>query len=676
MYVDEAATKVDVHVAVTEKTSWFILPIASLRQRRLRGRSRLRRPEPLWPRPAAPGAGQLGQAHELHLRRRPPSLGPRRAGHPGGRGPRPLRPRATSTRTTRGARGSDARRGCRGRGRLGALAAPACAGRLPARHQHVDAGWSPTGGGRAHLQPPHGRRLFVMGFQVRLRRHQRADGLRHGVRLPTSASSPTTTGAPGFDYSKFEARTELYGQGRLELPVAHRSTRSSTIPTSSRGVPITEMLRIGGVEPARLPRQRVPRRHPRSALQLEDQAVLFRGLPIPFASAAFNVARRGLRRRRRPPRASPGGTALDLPGPSARRSPTSTPASASALRVILRASPSPRIRPTSATASTSRASRSRCQSPAELDAISSAARRRALPARRSARNWVTSDRHDHLAGLAPHRLPRICFGVLSVTAVVCNHADTGCHHAHLVSGPMIAIALNHATVSADAPRPPPLARRLIVGLVSVGSGLSAALVIPPTVRQATVLGHEELAEDRRKDAQERGLGGSTGAFDVSAAIDRVGQDAPALVLRAANAVVGILAAVVATVCSSRSSCCSSAVGSSTGSSASWSPIRSRSYSGNTGRCSTAGSAPTSAASPVIAACNAAFTAIFLAIGPAAFFLPLEILERAGGACRCPLRHGTIWFLITFLALQARGPRSPVPSTSSPTASWRATCSAR
>jgi putative heme transporter len=245
----------------------------------------------------------------------------------------------------------------------------------------------------------------------------------------------------------------------------------------------------------------------------------------------------------------------------------------------------------------------------------------------------------------------VCFGVLVVVAVVFAITQTQFAITLTLLAVMIAIALDHAAAW--------LTRRgfrrwvaiLVVGVVLVGLGaLLAALIIPPAVRQATVLGHDlpQLIDKMRKSD---GFAAIDRRFDVSAAIDRLGQDAPALVLRAANAVVGVLAAVIATVLLAVFMLIFGGelierilTEIESDQEQKLRRIRDvfyRSVGGYIGGIT------------VIAACNAAFTATFLAIVQVPFFLPLAILS--GLASMVPY-VGTLVMavLITLLALFASG----------------------
>ncbi len=141
----------------------------------------------------------------------------------------------------------------------------------------------------------------------------------------------------------------------------------------------------------------------------------------------------------------------------------------------------------------------------------------------------------------------VCFGVLVVLAVVYAILQTQFAITLTLLATMIAITLDHAVAWLRRRGVRRWVAIVIVGVVLIGLGtLLAALIIPPAVQQATVLGHElpQLIDKMRRSDAFAMIGRR---FDVAAAIDRIGQGAPALVLSAANAVVGVLAAVVATV---------------------------------------------------------------------------------------------------------------------------------
>jgi predicted PurR-regulated permease PerM len=245
----------------------------------------------------------------------------------------------------------------------------------------------------------------------------------------------------------------------------------------------------------------------------------------------------------------------------------------------------------------------------------------------------------------------ICFGALAVLAVV--YAITQSQFAIMLTlvAAMIAIALDHVVAR--------LIRRgirrwvaiLVVGVVLVALVvLLAALVVPPAVRQATVLGHQlpEIIDKMRKSDAFVAI---DQRFNVSAAIDQLGRHAPALVLRAANAVVGIVAAAVATVLLAvfmlifGGDLVERLLGEvDSDQEHKLRRIRDifyRAVGGYIGGVT------------LIAACNAACTAAFLAIVQLPFFLPLAILS--GLASMVPYVGTFIMaVLVTLLALFASG----------------------
>jgi hypothetical protein len=86
-------------------------------------------------------------------------------------------------------------------------------------------------------------------------------------------------------------------------------------PTSSRGVPVTEILRIGGPN---LRGYLVNEFHGDTLVsaQLEDQAVVFRDLPLPLVRKRFNVAAAAFIDAATLLERHPGGTVVELPNQS------------------------------------------------------------------------------------------------------------------------------------------------------------------------------------------------------------------------------------------------------------------------------------------------------------------------------------------------------------------------
>jgi predicted PurR-regulated permease PerM len=245
----------------------------------------------------------------------------------------------------------------------------------------------------------------------------------------------------------------------------------------------------------------------------------------------------------------------------------------------------------------------------------------------------------------------VCFGVLVVLAVVYAITQTQFAITLTLLAAMIAITLDHAAAW--------LMRRdirrwvaiTIIGVLLVGFGaLLAALIIPPAVRQATVLANDlpQLIDKMRKS---EGFALINQRFNVSAVIDRLGADIPALVLRAANALVGVLAAVIATVLLAVFMLIFGGrlverilTEVDSGPDQKLRRIRDIFYRSVGGYIRGV---------TLIAACNAICTATFLAIVRLPFFLPLALLS--GLASMVPYA-GTLVMsvLITLLALFASG----------------------
>lgn len=141
----------------------------------------------------------------------------------------------------------------------------------------------------------------------------------------------------------------------------------------------------------------------------------------------------------------------------------------------------------------------------------------------------------------------ICFGVLLVVSVVYGITRTQVAITLTLLAAMIAITLDHAVVWLTRRGLRRWAAIPAVCVTAVGLWvLLAALIVPAAVEQATVLGHElPLVLDRMRRSQ--AFHAIDLRLDLGAAIDRLGHDVPDLVLHAANALVGILAAVVATL---------------------------------------------------------------------------------------------------------------------------------
>jgi len=158
---------------------------------------------------------------------------------------------------------------------------------------------------------PRSGRIFLLVFQMRYDDTFAPEGLRRGVRLLLKNEVSDQYWGSQFDYSKFETRAELYGKLAWNYPSAIVQTVFD-FPTSSRGVPITEMLRIGGPN---LRGYLTNEFHGDTlvSMQLEDQVVAFRDLPVPLTNTHFNIATAAFVDAATLLERHPGGTSVDLP---------------------------------------------------------------------------------------------------------------------------------------------------------------------------------------------------------------------------------------------------------------------------------------------------------------------------------------------------------------------------
>jgi hypothetical protein len=154
-------------------------------------------------------------------------------------------------------------------------------------------------------------RIFLLVFEIRYDDTVAPEGLRRGVRLQVKHEVSDRYWSSQFDYSKFEVRSELYGKFAWNYPSLVLQTVFN-FPTSSHGVPITEMLRLGG---ANLRGYLVNEFHGDTLVsaQMEDQVVALRGLPLPFTDGRFNVAVAAFVDAAALLERHPGGTAVELP---------------------------------------------------------------------------------------------------------------------------------------------------------------------------------------------------------------------------------------------------------------------------------------------------------------------------------------------------------------------------
>lgn len=154
-------------------------------------------------------------------------------------------------------------------------------------------------------------RIFLLVFQMRYDNTIAPEGLRRGVRLQFKNALSDQYWGSEFDYSKFEVMTELHGKLAWNYPSLILQTVFD-FPSSIRGVPLTEMLRIGGPT---LRGYLANEFHGDTLVraQVENQIVVLRNLPLPFVDTRFNVAAAAFMDIAELLERHPGGTAVDLP---------------------------------------------------------------------------------------------------------------------------------------------------------------------------------------------------------------------------------------------------------------------------------------------------------------------------------------------------------------------------
>jgi len=130
-------------------------------------------------------------------------------------------------------------------------------------------------------------RIFLLQFQFQYDNTRAEEGLRRGVLLVLKNEVSDRYWLSDFDYSKFEARVEMYGRYGWNHPSLVLKAVFD-YPSSDHGVPVTEELRVGGPT---LRGYLANEFHGDTlfSLQAEDQAVLFR-LRLPWTQVRFNIA--------------------------------------------------------------------------------------------------------------------------------------------------------------------------------------------------------------------------------------------------------------------------------------------------------------------------------------------------------------------------------------------------
>lgn len=158
---------------------------------------------------------------------------------------------------------------------------------LSARHQSVSPVEDLAPGATPLPYNSRAGRIFLIQFQFQYDNTRAEEGLRQGILVFIKNEVSDRYWASDFDYSKFEWRVELYGHHGWNYPSLLLKTVFN-YPTSDHGVPVTEMLRIGGPS---LRGYLTNEFHgdTLALVQAEDQAVLLR-LHLPWTPVRFNVA--------------------------------------------------------------------------------------------------------------------------------------------------------------------------------------------------------------------------------------------------------------------------------------------------------------------------------------------------------------------------------------------------
>jgi outer membrane protein assembly factor BamA len=157
---------------------------------------------------------------------------------------------------------------------------------LSARKQTVDAAEVATDAMPLPYNSQSGR-IFLLQFQFQYDNTRADEGLRQGLLVMLKNEVSDRYWLSDFDYSKFETRVEMYGRHGWNYPSLVLKMVFD-YPTSDRGVPVTEELRVGGPN---LRGYLTNEFHGDTlfSAQLEDQAVLFR-LHLPWTGVRFNIA--------------------------------------------------------------------------------------------------------------------------------------------------------------------------------------------------------------------------------------------------------------------------------------------------------------------------------------------------------------------------------------------------
>jgi outer membrane protein assembly factor BamA len=133
-----------------------------------------------------------------------------------------------------------------------------------------------------------GINIVVLQLYLIYDRTTAPEGLRRGLRIHLKNEVSDSFWKSDFDYAKLDAQFEMYGYFRRTYPsLVLRSVLN--YPTSTQGVPLTQLLRAGGAD---LRGYLATEFHGDTllSLQIEEQAPVFHGLPVPWTRVKLNVA--------------------------------------------------------------------------------------------------------------------------------------------------------------------------------------------------------------------------------------------------------------------------------------------------------------------------------------------------------------------------------------------------
>jgi outer membrane protein assembly factor BamA len=288
MYLEEAAEPVDVHVALEEKLSWFIVPMGSLgsgdRSAGLAYGDQNVGGQGI----AFLVAAQYGQSKSYvvgGLREPIAAFAPLTYGLAGAFRLEDIRffdnHRLLMHVPTRVEGGE---------GQIGWVLTPALRVMIGAMYNRVEVFTlrMDDGSASALAYNPKAGNLVLGQLYLLYDATLAPEGLRRGTRVSLRNEVSSGFWKSDFDYVKVDFQMELYGKVLGTYPSLNlRATLN--YPTSERGVPLTQLIRLGGSD---LRGYQANEFHGDTllTLQLEDQVPVLTGLKVPLTTSRLNVA--------------------------------------------------------------------------------------------------------------------------------------------------------------------------------------------------------------------------------------------------------------------------------------------------------------------------------------------------------------------------------------------------